>query len=192
MALISKIVTWAGAMRERYNVPRLLIIFGSLVIIGAILLVVTNRGIPESRASSSGETTTKLITINTPIPFETITITSSDLPENATEIKVAGRDGVAAETYQVKFVGAVGKTKKLIRRDVTAPPVSQVVVTGKRAGANAVSTPGGGGGSSSVDTPDDDPATSTEPEEVLTPDDFLPQEGEEEEIDCAKEPEFCE
>src|SRR5688500_18036719 len=113
MAFINNIVTGIGALRARYNVPRLLTLFGIILIVlivGATLLFMSYRGSPGKKANSSGGTTTQLITVKRPVPFETIAITSSDLPEDAVDVKVPGVDGEAAETRsEERRVGKEGK-----------------------------------------------------------------------------------
>lgn len=75
---------------------------------------------------------TRTVTEKQRINYRTRTVKDSSLPEGTRRVKTRGAPGIRTLTYEITLVDGVQTAKKLIRSQVTAAPVTQVVRVGTR------------------------------------------------------------
>jgi hypothetical protein len=65
-----------------------------------------------------------------PVPFTTTTVNDSTLTKGTTKVTTQGVNGVKTLTYEVTYNDDVQTGKRLIKEEITTPPVAQVVAIG--------------------------------------------------------------
>ncbi len=72
----------------------------------------------------------KTVTETQPIPFEKTSVDDSTLAKGATKIQTVGVNGVKTLTYEVTLTNGTQTAKKLMKEEVTTPPITEVTVIG--------------------------------------------------------------
>lgn len=73
---------------------------------------------------------TKIITVNETVPYETTTVYDSTLPVGTTLVRVQGINGLRILTYKVSYDKGVETSRQLISSVVSTEPIDQVIVKG--------------------------------------------------------------
>ena len=83
--------------------------------------------------SSKPVVTSKTISETAPVAFTRTTIDDGNLTSGNTTIRTAGVNGIKTTTYEVTYQDGKEVSKKLIKEEVTTPPVSEVTAVGTKA-----------------------------------------------------------
>ncbi len=81
-------------------------------------------------APATGQVTTNKETETQPIAYSTQKQSDSSLAQGQTKITQQGKDGVETLTYDVTYTGGKQTDKTLVSKDITTPPVDQIVSVG--------------------------------------------------------------
>ena len=74
----------------------------------------------------------KMITETQPITFNKETVNDGALEEGLTRIRTAGVAGEKTLTYEVTITDGIAGEKKLIKEEITKPPVNEITAVGTR------------------------------------------------------------
>lgn len=75
---------------------------------------------------------TKTVTETQPIDFAKTTANDASLEQGKTAIKTVGVAGVKTLTYQLTFTNGTQTDKKLVKEEVTTPPIAEVTAVGTK------------------------------------------------------------
>lgn len=76
---------------------------------------------------------TKTITTTEAIPYTSSTTDDPLLAEGATEVRVAGMDGLRTIVLEVTYMDGVKTNEKEISNTITVPPINEVIAKGTKA-----------------------------------------------------------
>ncbi|BFU42460.1 hypothetical protein KRMM14A1004_06970 [Krasilnikovia sp. MM14-A1004] len=91
---------------------------------------VPEADIPEAKPSPTRAVRIRTITVTRRIPHATRTVRDKSLPKGMKVVRVRGKSGVRALTYQVTVADGRRSKRRLIRSVVVRRPVTRVIVVG--------------------------------------------------------------
>lgn len=85
---------------------------------------------PKEIAAQSSTEEKKTETKAEPVPFTKTTVEDSGLEKGKTALRVAGVNGEKVLTYEVMYKEGKETARKLVKEDITRPPVTEVTAVG--------------------------------------------------------------